>query len=133
VWPRDLELALGLWLWTSPFVFRVPLGETEAFVQAFACGAAAIAFALASYHPRLRRAHLASLALGIWLAVHGRFGGAGEPAPHEQNEILVGLLIAMLAIVPSRASEPPAPWLRRTRSARQSGSGRLGDSVKPSS
>lgn len=112
MWPRDLELALGLWLWASPFVFRVPPEHGGVYARAFGCGAAVIALALACYVPRLRRAHLVTLGVGAWLAVHGRFLAETALQAFAQSEILTGLALGLFAFVPSRASEPPPAWRR---------------------
>ena len=35
-------------------------------------------------------------------------------APWHQNHILVGILLGMFAIIPSRSSEPPPVWQKQT-------------------
>jgi len=114
MWARHFEIALGLWLVTSPFVFAAD-GSRALWIHDFTCGAALIVVPLLCYRHAWRRAHLVLLALAAWLAGYGwvlAFGG--DPTPASQNHLVVGLLVAMLAIVPSRAATPPDSWLERT-------------------
>jgi hypothetical protein len=44
------------------------------------------------------------------LAVAGWMAARGEPTAAAQNHIVLGLLLAMFAIIPGEASAPPLPW-----------------------
>lgn len=108
MWGRWCEIAFGLWLLASPWV--VP-GSTTYRWSCIVCGATAILFAAASFRRRWHLVHLATLGVAAWLMLHGWLGTRGEgnpPAP--QNEILVGLVLATFAIVPSEAFRPSLPW-----------------------
>lgn len=122
MWARHMELALGLWLLTSPFVFRHASDRSGLWAHDLLIGAAVVSLALATHWRPLRRAHLVLLPLAVWLMGAGWWAarGAGiHPPAAYQNWILVGLLLAMFAIVPSRASRPPKPWRRRRSSPRE--------------
>lgn len=115
MWARDVELCLGLWLWISPFVLRH--GEdARLWANDLVCGTLLVLLPLLSYGRRTRRAHLLELLVAAWLvgvgwAASAAASAAEGPAPAAaQNHVVVGLLIAMLAIVPSQASLPPEPW-----------------------
>jgi hypothetical protein len=77
------------------------------------CAAIVIALALAAHWRPLRRVHLLLLPVAVWLVTAGwwQTHGAGvHPPPAYQNHILLGLLLAMFAIVPSEASTIPETW-----------------------
>jgi hypothetical protein len=109
MWGRWCELLLGLWLLASPWV--VPYGEMGT-ASTLLAGVATLLLAGISFYPRWHQAHLALLAVAAWLTLHGWLLTRGEGAdpPGAQNEIIVGLLIATFAIVPSAAMDPPPGW-----------------------
>lgn len=110
MWARDVELCLGLWLATSPFVFGYA-GDSQALLASdLLCATAIAALALLSYTRRLRNAHLLELPVAAWLIGFGWVRALEGHAPSTQNHILVGLLVGMLAIVPNHASRPPESW-----------------------
>lgn len=62
--------------------------------------------------PPLRYAHVAIMVVALWLSGFG-FWTSGHPAPPAlQNDILVGLLLLMFAIIPNNANLPPLAWRR---------------------
>lgn len=111
MWARVIEVMLGCWLAMSPFVFGYrPEDAPVLWITDFAGAAAVILFALLSFAPALRRAHLGNLAVAAWLVGTGYAWG---PTPAHQNHLIVGLLLAMLAIVPSEADLPHPSWRAR--------------------
>jgi hypothetical protein len=111
MWARHFELALALWLALAPFVFDLE-GPRWVWWSELGSALALGTLALLAYHPRARRAHQAELAVALWLLVSGRFLLLERAPATAQNEIVVALLVAMLAVVPSRASTPPRAWRR---------------------
>lgn len=105
---RVLEAVLAVWLALSPFVFDH--GEAAFFAVDFATATVVFVLALASFWRRAERAHLAILIPAAFLIVWG--WAYPERPPAAQNELIVGVLLAMLAIMPTRATEPPESWLR---------------------
>jgi hypothetical protein len=63
---------------------------------------------------RTRFAARLELPVTAWLIAYGRIAGGIDPTPASQNHVLVGLLLAMLAIVPSMCLEPPQAWRARS-------------------
>lgn len=113
MWARHMELALGLWLAMGPFALRHDPGRVQLFAHDFACALLVVAIALAAHWRPLRRVHLLLLPLAGWLVAAGWWSTWGEPLPPDpafQNWILTGLVLSLLAIVPSDASAPPEPW-----------------------
>jgi hypothetical protein len=106
MWTRDLELTLALWLLVSPFVFGHDQ-DVAWWATDLGCGTATLLIALLARWERLRRVHLLHLITAAWLAV---FGWTRSPAPAAQNELVVGLLLALVAILPSEANAPPRSW-----------------------
>ncbi|MEX2141028.1 MAG: hypothetical protein WD894_17315 [Pirellulales bacterium] len=110
MWPRVAEIALGGWLITSLFVFEpssIPAGWRA---NNLACGVLIVALAALSFWPPLSRAHLAEIAVGLWLVGFAFASSVSPPPPVVQNAILVALVLLNFAIVPSRASLPPRSW-----------------------
>jgi hypothetical protein len=47
------------------------------------------------------------MAVGLWLMGWGYASGA---APAFQNDLIVGLVLVMLAVIPNEATQPPRSW-----------------------
>lgn len=112
MWARGIEVMLGLWLVVGPFVFGhfgdPGLGRLVA--SDLVCGALVVLLAVVSFWRRAGRAHLAELAVALWLIGFGRFAFGYPPPPGAESELLVGLVLLLTAIVPNRAADPPARW-----------------------
>ena len=112
MWPRVVELMLACWLAVSPFVFRGTGSAAEYVVSSATAAALIVAASLASFWRPLRRASLATLLCGIGVAAHGYLSAPRPGPPAAQNEIVVGLLLILFAIIPTEANRPPQPWRR---------------------
>ncbi|QRK05937.1 SPW repeat protein [Archangium violaceum] len=110
MWPRVVETLLGLWLVLSPFIFRHPEGASGQWVNDLTCGVLTMTLALLSCWERTRHAHLGLLAVSAWLVGFGYFVGGYPSAPGYQNNIFVGLILVLFAIIPNEANKPPRPW-----------------------
>ena len=104
MWARFVEIITGVWLLSSPVIFG-----HEPRAAGIAGGTAVILLAALSFLEPLRRAHLLSMLVGVWVAGRG-FLSADPASAAAQNEMLAGLLILMLAIVPSSSNLPPPSW-----------------------
>jgi hypothetical protein len=110
MWARAVEVMLGLWLVIAPFVFG-HFGELRRLAWSdMASGAALVLLSSLCFFERLRRLHLLNLAVSAWLVLHGYLGYAHPAPPGAQNEILVGLVLLLTAIIPPQSSQPPRPW-----------------------
>ena len=54
--------------------------------------------------------HLCNLAVAFYLILLGYIFKEGAYPEPLQNYVVLGLLLFMIAIVPSEASKPPVPW-----------------------
>jgi hypothetical protein len=108
MWGRVIEIMTAVWLALSPFIFRV---EDSMGLVAFDSLAALTIAGLAglSYLPALRHIHFAILVVAIVLVTVGRFWQM-PPSPPQQNHIVVGLFLLMIAVIPNHASHPPDGW-----------------------
>lgn len=106
MWPRICEVLLSLWLLFSPAVLRG--SPSEAWIARVAA-VLMLTFSLISLVERFRRAYLCTLLISLLIAAYP----LTQPYPASpllQNLMLTGLVIAMFAIVPPEAMQPPRPW-----------------------
>jgi hypothetical protein len=117
MWGRIVEMMLGLWLVVSPFIFGHYPADRPLWLNDLICGAAIFLLAALSFWTLpfcrvLRYAHVDILAVGGWLIGFGYFHGGYPASPGYQNDILLGLTVILLAIIPNQASQPPPSWRR---------------------
>lgn len=113
MWGRSIEVMLGLWLLASPFLFGHygEGGEVAGLTASdLASGAVILLLGVLSFWHRTARAHLVQLAVACWLIGFGRWGFDFPPPPGAQNELLVGLVLLLIAIIPNRSEDPPPRW-----------------------
>lgn len=112
MWSRVVEVMLACWLLVSPFVFDVAGEERALRANAWIGAAVVMTLALASMARRFRHAHLGILVVALWLAAHTFLAPeVTPPGPAYQNQLVVALLLAMIAVLPSRTQEPPEGWV----------------------
>ena len=111
LWSRALELVLGCWLLLSPMV----LGHTGASALGLVdrgAGMLVVAIVAISLLPSLGRLHLATLPVAL-LLIAWSWSAFPRPGPAgAQNQILVGLVLGLLSMVPSYDTSPPEGWTR---------------------
>jgi hypothetical protein len=112
MWARVIELMLGIWLVLSPFIFRGTAAVADFWSTDVSTGSAVILLSLLSFWRPLRRSHFATGVIALWLVIWAWFAAARPGPPAAQNEIVIGLLLVMLAVVPNEASLPPQSWRR---------------------
>ena len=105
-WARIIEMMLGIWLVSSVWIFA-----NADSMHDIACGIAIVALAALSLSERFGRAHLIILPFAGWLVIWGYISGYPSPSA-AQNQIIVGILLGMFAIIPTRTGEIPASWQR---------------------
>lgn len=98
-WQDWANLALGVWLFVSPWLLgyvAVPAAAWNSWV----CGIVAAAMAVASLIQYARWVEWVNVAVGVWLVVSPwvlAFAWAGEMAS-VFNHVVVGLLVGVLAL-----------------------------------
>ena len=112
MWPRVVEVMIGVWLAMSPFVFHRSFDHPPYWWNDFASSVLVMTFALLSFWHRTRHAHLLQIVMGLWLMGWAFANGFGsEPVPPIlQNDVMTGFTLLMFAILPNRASRPSASW-----------------------
>lgn len=110
MWARIVECMLGIWLLMSPFIFHHTDDALGLWINDLAVGCILVVLSLASYWRPTAWAHWLILPVAMWLIGFGRFGSTPPLAGSLQNEIIVGLLLLIFAIIPNHASCPPHEW-----------------------
>lgn len=110
MWARVVEIMLGCWLVISPFIFRHPADQNALWTNDLASGFAIIVIAFISFWNPLRHAHWLIAGFAIWLIGFGRFAGGDPNLPALQNDMVVGILLLMFAIIPNETNRPPQAW-----------------------
>jgi len=110
MWPRTVELMLACWLAISPFIFRYPAEASRLWWHDFAVATLIGVLAFASFARRWRRTHLLELLIAIWLIAYGWITAEGIHDAPRQNWMCLGLLLLMVAIIPTDCDQPPYAW-----------------------
>jgi hypothetical protein len=110
MWPRVVEAMVGCWLVIAPFVFRATTSLDDYATNAVVCGLLVVTLALASMWPPAAWARLGTIAVALWLMAHGYFTADRPGPPAAQNEITVGLILMLFAVLPNHINEVPAAW-----------------------
>lgn len=109
MWARIVEVMIACWLALSPFIFHAPKEEKWFWINDFACSFLLAFFSLLCFYKPLRKIHLFNLGVGIWLFSMGYFFPLPLPA-YVQNDVVIGLLLLVLTLVPSESEHPPQSW-----------------------
>jgi hypothetical protein len=110
MWARVVEFMIACWLAMSPFIFSHPPEQTELWANDFTCSILVALFALFSFWDPLRKIHLLTLGAAFWLCW---LGYSTFPIPASkalQNDLVVGIILLMLAIIPSHSEQPSRSW-----------------------
>jgi hypothetical protein len=111
MWPRTVEVMLACWLAISPFIFGHQDSQWSWWWTDWGAAILIAVFALISFVHQARRAHVLELLVALWLIGFGwATSPAGLGAPAQQNWICIGLLVGMMAIIPTDCVRPPERW-----------------------
>lgn len=108
MWPRVVEVMLGLWLALGPLIFRLEPGDRALIANHVVFGAATVIASLIAIRVSFLR--VVTIAIGLWLLGYGYVAGGYPAAPGYQNLLIVGALVGMLGLVPTDCLEPPLSW-----------------------
>lgn len=110
MWARIIEFILACWLALSSFIMQAPLQEASLRTNNLVCAFLVALFALLSFWKPLKNVHLLTLGVALWLWGLGYSAFPELPLPVHENGVIVGLLLLMLAIVPSSSSRLSPSW-----------------------
>lgn len=110
MWARVVEFMLAVWLALSPIILRYPAQATSWWVNDFVCAFLIAVFALFSFRESLRKMHTLTLGVALWLWLRGYSDFPNPPSVSLQNSVVIGLLLLMMAIVPSHSHHPSHSW-----------------------
>ena len=113
MWPRVVEVMLGAWLVISPFVFRGTADLERYTVNFVVSGSVVTVASLLAFWRPAGWARFVTLLAALWLTGHGYFAAVRPGPPAAQNEIVIGLLLLIFAILPNETNRPPVPWRDR--------------------
>lgn len=119
MWARVVEFMLACWLAISPFIFRYSSRETFLWANDFICAFLIATFALLSFWSPLKRMHLFTFGVALWLWAFGYQRFPLEALPSQENSVVIGLLLLMLSIVPSGSYLPPTSWQKFIQAKRE--------------
>ena len=110
MWARVVEFMLACWLALSPFILHYPASETFRWANDFICAFLVALFALLSFWPPLRKIHLLTLGIALWLWGLGYSSFPDMTPPAHENSVIIGLILLMIAIVPNHSHLPTPSW-----------------------
>lgn len=110
MWPRVVEFMLGCWLLCSPFLFRGEHRDGVSPLIDFGLGSVIILFAALSFWEKTRYIHVGTLFLSVLMFAVPRLTLSPEIPPAGQNFMMIGLLLAMFAMIPNEAFSAPRAW-----------------------
>ena len=110
MWPRVVELMLGVWLAASPFFIPQPTSGHFSMINAFVCATIVVIASCLAYWEPTRHARAITAVVALWLVGRAYLAAPHPASPWLQNEFLIGLLLLMFAVIPNEASKPPRSW-----------------------
>lgn len=110
MWARVVEFMLACWLAISPFIFSYPKDALFYWYNDLITCSLIAFFSLASYHTPIRKLHLCNLTIAFYLITLCFFFQADGLYAPLQNYMVLGILLLMIAIIPTHADQPPVGW-----------------------
>lgn len=110
MWARVVEFMLACWLALSPFILRHSPDDTFHWVNDFTCAFLVALFALLSFWHPLRKIHLITLGVALWLWGTGYLSFPEIASPAQMNSVVIGLILLMLAIIPCHSHHATLSW-----------------------
>ena len=110
MWPRMVELGMGVWLIASPWIFNHRDSSSPFFAKDLVCGGLVVMLSLLSWWKPASWAHYFTGGVAAWLGIHTWWFVERPGPPAAQNEITLAVLLVTMFLLPNQASEPPAAW-----------------------
>ena len=112
MWPRTVEILVGVWLAVSPFVFGYTDEMAAWWTIDFLAATLIVGVGMVRFWRPMRRAKVVTLFVAGALAGYSYLALDHPSPPHAQNHLVVGILLLMMAMIPSPSERPPAKLLR---------------------
>ncbi len=106
-WPRVFEVLLGVALAVVPWLVDAPMGLRLHDAVAAIAILSITGWSMAQPE---RLVHLYNLVVAAWLSGFALLFSRTLHSAVAQSELLVGLTVALFAIIPSRTMEVPTAW-----------------------
>lgn len=107
MWARIVEIMLAFWLAISSFIFQSSCPDLWFRKNDLICSSLLLFFSLLSFANRFEKMHLCNGGVTLWMI----FVAFHFPAaPILENELILGLLFLILALIPSHSELPPKGW-----------------------
>ena len=110
MWARYIELICAVWLGLSSFVLDYPIDETFLKTNNLICASLIALFALLSFCHCCRKMHLLTLVVALWLWGLSYLSFPQIASFPLEHSAMTGVLLFMLAIVPSRTAQLSPSW-----------------------
>lgn len=111
MWPRVCEAILGAWLIAGHWILPNGAGPDWLVINGVVCGALCIAVAGFSCPVSRRPVNLLQIPIGLWVAAAAYFSSPTPATAVAQSDLLTAFFLLNFAIIPTRATEPPARWM----------------------
>ena len=105
-----IELAMGVWLMASPWIFGHTETSNPFFTKDLVCGGLVVMLSALSWWKPASWAHYFTGGVAAWLGVHTWWFVERPGPPAAQNEITMAVLLITMFLLPNQASDPPATW-----------------------
>ena len=111
MWARHFEIFMGFWLAISWLMFSYPSTIFDWVISLSIC-----LFSIGSYYTRFRSLHLMNFIVGCILIGIAFSNKENYQSPIFQNYTVIGLLLLMFSIIPSKSFQPPKEWVQFLKS-----------------
>lgn len=111
-WQDWVNLVLGLWLFTSPWILGYAGASESAAWNAYALGVVIALFAAVAVYTPMAWEELVNMAFGIWMIVSPWVLGFASHLTATYNAVIVGALVTAFAVWAMVEDDQFAKWWR---------------------
>ena len=110
IWARLCEMAIGLWVASSPWVLPRGSGPGWVAINETVCGAACVLIAVVSCMRPRQWWNLLQIPVAAWLVGVAYATSTSPATATAQSDLLAAFFLVNFAIIPTRATAPPDGW-----------------------
>lgn len=108
MWGRILQILCAGWLAASPLLLSGT--SRPSMLLGAACALLVTFLAVGSFHRRVPHLHVATVFPALWLIGGAFLAAPGRPPLLVQSNVIIGLMLLILVLVPNHATSPPRGW-----------------------